>query len=342
MRLVSRPLVAILAGSTLALGACGSTDTSGAGDGAEDGFPVTVTHALGETVIDSKPERVVAVGSAANAEVALALDIVPVAMPRTDYGDEDGDGVLPWVTERLDDIDADTPILFDETEGIDFESVSETEPDVILAATSGLTPEDYETLSKIAPVVAYPDLPWTASWRETITMNSEALGKAEEGQELIADLTERIESSAAEYPELNGVSAAFINISVDDPSTVLVAASADARASYLADIGLTTPTVVEQNSKDAEAFRFSISAEEIDAFDDTDIVLGYSGEGTSLLDTLRSNPLLSRMSAAERGSVAEIVDGSPLAAAVSPSALGIPWSIDELLDRLATAARQLP
>ena len=49
-------------------------------------------------------------------------------------------------------------MLFDETDGIDFEAVADTQPDVILASYSGLTQEEYDTLSKIAPVVAYPEL----------------------------------------------------------------------------------------------------------------------------------------------------------------------------------------
>ena len=92
----------------------------------------------------------------ANHEVPLALGVVPVGMAEANFGDDDGDGVLPWVEEKLDELGAETPVLFDETDGIDFEAVADTEPDVILAAYSGLTQEDYDTLSEIAPVVAYP------------------------------------------------------------------------------------------------------------------------------------------------------------------------------------------
>ncbi len=89
----------------------------------------------------------------------LALGVVPVGMAAANFGDDDGNGVLPWVEEKLDELDAKTPVLFDETDGIDFEAVADTKPDVILAAYSGLTKKDYDTLSKIAPVVAYPDAP---------------------------------------------------------------------------------------------------------------------------------------------------------------------------------------
>ncbi len=69
------------------------------------------------------------------------------------FGDEDGDGLLPWVAARLDDLGAGHAPLFDEGDGIDFEAVAATQPDVILAAYSGLSRSDYDTLSMIAPVV---------------------------------------------------------------------------------------------------------------------------------------------------------------------------------------------
>ena len=103
-------------------------------------------------------------------------------MSRAAWGDDDGDGVLPWVEEQLEELGAETPALFDETDGIAFEAVAATQPDLILASYSGLTEKEYETLSKIAPVVAYPDIAWATSVQDMITMSSEAMGLAEEGR----------------------------------------------------------------------------------------------------------------------------------------------------------------
>ena len=52
-----------------------------------------------------------------------------------------------------------------------FDQIADTQPDVILAAYSGLTQEDYDTLSKIAPVVAYPDVAWGTSYQDMIRIN---------------------------------------------------------------------------------------------------------------------------------------------------------------------------
>ncbi|MDR0730076.1 MAG: ABC transporter substrate-binding protein, partial [Treponema sp.] len=102
--------------------------------------PITIEHALGTTVIQTRPVRIATVNWA-NHEVPLALGLVPVGMAAANFGDDDGDGLLPWVEERLSELGAATPVLFDETDGIDFEAVADTNPDVILAAYSGLTQE---------------------------------------------------------------------------------------------------------------------------------------------------------------------------------------------------------
>ena len=109
----------------------GGDSTASASAGA-DAFPVTVEHKYGETTIDAKPTRVASVAWA-NHEVPLALGIVPVGMSSASWGDDDGDGVLPWVEDKLTELGAETPTLFDETDGIDFEAVAATRPDVILA-----------------------------------------------------------------------------------------------------------------------------------------------------------------------------------------------------------------
>src|SRR5699024_12266049 len=74
----------------------------------------------------------------------------------------------PWVADKLAELGGDQPALFDETDGIDFEAVANTTPDVILAAYSGLTQEDYDLLTEIAPTVAYPEAAWATPWREMI------------------------------------------------------------------------------------------------------------------------------------------------------------------------------
>ena len=164
-------------------------------------FPVTIEHAFSETTIEKAPERVATVGWA-NHEVPLALGVAPVGMSKSTWGDDNGNGIMPWTEEKLKELGAETPTLFDETDGIPFEQVADTQPDVILASYSGLTQEDYNTLSKIAPVVAYPDVPWTTSMEEMVEMNAEAIGKEDEGEKLVDDLDKQTEKALSKYPDL--------------------------------------------------------------------------------------------------------------------------------------------
>ncbi|MFC8419312.1 ABC transporter ATP-binding protein [Streptomyces sp. NPDC057236] len=74
-------------------------------------------------------------------------------MDKTDFGDDDGDGVPPWTEDRLEEPGAGRPVLCDETDGIGFGAVADTGPDVIPASCSGPTEQDCETLGRIALLV---------------------------------------------------------------------------------------------------------------------------------------------------------------------------------------------
>lgn len=147
-------LLAVGAAAALALSltACATSASesgsdAGANPASDDAFPVTIEHVYGETTIESKPERVATVAWA-NHEVPLALGIVPVGFSKASWGDDDDNGILPWVEEKLDELGGEEPVLFDEADGIDYEAVADTNPDVILASYSGLTQEEYDTLSR--------------------------------------------------------------------------------------------------------------------------------------------------------------------------------------------------
>src|SRR5690606_18030493 len=101
------------------------------------------------------------------------------------YGDDDTDGMHPWVEDAIDELGGETPAMYDETDGIDAAAVAQTDPDLILAANSGLTQEEYDTLSKIAPTIAFPDKAWGTTWRQAIELTGEALGRSGEAEELI-------------------------------------------------------------------------------------------------------------------------------------------------------------
>ncbi|SNS56903.1 iron complex transport system substrate-binding protein [Micrococcales bacterium KH10] len=346
--------LSLLAIATLALslGACASSQESTApveappaaeqntdtADAETDAFPVTIEHAYGETVIEAKPERVATVAWA-NHEVPLALGIVPVGMSKATWGDDDDNGVLPWVEDKLAELDAEIPVLFDETAGIDFEAVGDTNPDVILAAYSGITEDEYATLSKIAPVVAFPDTAWGTTMAQMIEMNSKALGLGAEGQQFAADLDTKIAESFAQYPALQDSSVLFAWVEPTDLSEVGFYTTHDPRVGFLATAGMAVPSLVTEATAGTDSFYTTVASEQADQFEDVDIIVTYGDDTT--LPLLQGDSLLSKVPAIADGAVVVLPDNTPLSASANPSPLSIEWGIGDyfaLLDEAAQAA----
>lgn len=331
-----RTAAALAAGAALLLTGCSTaSSTTAGGDAGGDGvFPVTIEHAFGETVIESAPERVATVAWA-NHEVPLALGIVPVGMEKAAWGDDDGDGILPWVEERLEELGGETPVLFDGGDGIDFEAIADTSPDVILASYSGLTQEEYDTLSKIAPVVAYPEVAWGTSYQDMIRMNSAALGLEPEGEALVEDLEAETDAALAEYPALTDAKVLFAYLDPTNLSKIGFYTSLDTRPGFLTDHGLPLPSIVEEESAGTDAFYVDVSAEEADRFADVDVFVTYGDPDGDLIAQLQADPLLSQIPAIAEGRIAILEDSTPLAASANPTPLSITWGVRDYFAVLA-------
>lgn len=307
---------------------------NGAWAGDETSWPLVIKHALGTTTIAKKPERVATVAWA-NHEVPLALGVVPVGFAAANFGDDDGDGMLPWVAEKLKELGAAKPVLFDEGDGIDFEAVAATRPDVILASYSGLSQADYDTLSQIAPVIAYPESPWATDWRDMIRFNSAGIGMAAEGEALIGRIEAEIAEVVASHPQLKGKTAMFVtHLDTTNLSIVNFYTANDTRVKFFADLGLKSPASVVKATVPGQ-FAAGISAEEVDAFDDVDIVVTYGSQ--PLLDAVKADLLLAKMPAVADGAIV-MLGRNPLGTASNPTPLSISWVLKDYADLLANAA----
>ncbi len=298
-------------------------------------YPITIKHAFGETVIESKPERIATI-SWGNQDVPLALGVVPVGVSEANYGVTDGSRLLPWTGEGFKNLGEENPVLFNDTDGLNYEAISDVQPDVILAAYSGITEEEYNLLSEIAPVVAYPTLAWQTLWRDQITMDAAGMGMKTEGEKLVADLNQLIADKTAAYPQIAGKTAAFFYFSPTDLGKFYNYTSTDPRAAYLNDLGLAEPESVKKLAEGQATFALEISAENADVLSDVDIIVAYGDD--ALLKAMQADSLLGTVPAIQRGSVVLIQDGTPLAASGTPSALSIPATIDEYLKLIGEAA----
>ncbi|MGO1545046.1 MAG: iron-siderophore ABC transporter substrate-binding protein [Gulosibacter sp.] len=343
MRLKRLAAASIAVALMTSLAACATggpaTEETETGSAASDGqFPITIEHTYGETVIQEKPENVATIAWS-NQDVPLALGVSPVGFAAASWGVEDDSRMLEWTKAAVEELGGD-PVLFDETDGLDFDAIANTQPDVILAAYSGITEEEYETLSQIAPTVAYPEIPWATTWREMIELNSTALGLQDEGTALVTELDGLLEEKRAEHPELDGLTAAFFyGGDATDLSTVGYYNTSDPRAAYLEDLGLEVPESVAAASEDAAQFYNSVSAENVDQLNDIDIIVFYGDQAA--LDAWKADPLLSQIRAIQNDSVVLMGSDGAFAASVSPSPLSIPTYLDDYLALISEAAAKV-
>ncbi|QDP38954.1 iron-siderophore ABC transporter substrate-binding protein [Radiobacillus deserti] len=313
-------------------------DTETASKEESSEYPIKIEHAFGETVIESKPERVATV-QWANHDVALALGVVPVGFSEANYGVQDDSGLLPWTAEKLEELGVEDPNIYQDTDGLDFEAISDSNPDVILAGYSGITQEDYDILSEIAPVVPYKKGPWLSTWREQVMLNATGMGMKEEGEQLIKDTENLIKEKVSQYPEIEGKKVAFASFSAEDLSQIYVYTPADPRGAFLNELGMEYPESVLNEITDPNSFSLTLSAENADVLNDADILIGYGDE--SLYEAVKADPLLGKIPAIERGSVVFIGDNTPLAASGNPNPLSIAYTIDEYLELIAGAMEKI-
>jgi iron complex transport system substrate-binding protein len=314
------------------------TETPAATQPAASEYPITIKHAFGETVIKSKPKRVATI-QWANHDVVLALGVVPVGFSAANYGTQDASGLLPWTAKKLKELGVDKPNVFKDTDGLDFEAISAAQPDVILAAYSGITKEDYAVLSKIAPVVPYQKTPWVTTWREQVLFNATGMGMKAEGEKLIKDTENLIKEKVSKYPQFKGKKVVWVNFSAKDLSKLNIYTDVDPRGAFLVELGMTYPESLTKLITDKTSYSFKLSAENADALNDADIIVGYGDE--SVMNAVKADPLLSKIPAVQRGSVLMIGNGTPLAASGNPNPLSIAYTIDEYLGLIAGAVSKV-
>lgn len=334
--------VAALAGCGGQAAADSQPSASSTPSGATDSFPVTIKHAWGSTTITKAPTRIANTGWSGE-DAVLALGVVPVGIPKANFGQVDKLGLLPWTQEALDKLGATgskLPSIYDETDSINTEAIADTDPDLILGVSSGITKQQYETLSKIAPTIPWTStIAWGATWREVMNVTAEAMGRTDTGKKVIADCESAISAAIGKYPVLKDRTAAFMYFDPKNLSTIGLYTTGDARPAYLTDLGFKVPASVASESKGVSSFYKEISAEHADLFDDVDLIVIY-GDAT-LVQAMQADSLLSKIPAIKRGSVVAVPDSATLSAALSPSVLSIPSQVGDYAARLAKAAEKI-
>jgi len=333
-------LFASVAAVGVALTGCstGQVGASATTQSAADSFPVTIKHVYGETVISSAPQRVATI-SWVNDDVAIALGVIPVGMPKNEYGGNEKSST-EWKDAALEKAGAAVgsakgPAQYSEVDGVNFTELAKTSPDIILAAYSGLSREDYEKLSKIAPVIAFPKSAYGTSWQESTTMIGAALGRSAAATELIAATEKTVKDQAAKFPQLAGKSFIYGNLEPSKSDGVNVYTSADNRPKFLASIGMVLAPVVAAAEKGVEGFYVPWSAEKANELDSQVFVSWVPDAKTK--DAIVADPLLGQIPAVKKGAFMADSNQALTLAISASSPLSLPWALEAFLPQLAAA-----
>lgn len=293
-------------------------------DAAASAFPVTVAHKYGETSLDAEPIRVISLGYSDQDDL-LAFGVAPIAI-RDWYGDQPF-AVWPWAQDELGDA---TPEVMPASE-INMELIASLKPDLIIGVSSGMTEDDYSTLSQIAPTLPqsgdYAD--WSMPWDARTLSIGTILGKQAEAQAYVDDLTARFDQIRVDHPEFTDASAAVAFSYDGSPGAY---ASGDARSTILRNMGFVIPSAIDDMA--GASFYASFSAETIELLNVD--VLAWIGSNDEAAEEILSSPLRPGLTAHTEGR--EVWVGGDLAGAFSfASPLSLHYLLDALVPELALA-----
>lgn len=346
MKLSRRTLVALSVLAVPALASCssdvGGTLSGGASDGgggtASGEFPVTVSHLYGETEIAAAPQRIVTV-SWVNADSLLALDIVPVGMPKVEWGGN-SNASTDWIDTKLEELGAswgseNAPSTYSEVDGLNVDEMAALTPDLILAAYSGITQDEYEQLTKIAPTIGPLAPNYTAGWDEVLSAVGAATGRSEDAEQVLAEVNGQLGAVGEENPAV--AEATFITgtLGLAD-NAISVYTGADTRPRFFTALGMTQAEVITENTEDDSTFFFEWSAERADELV-SDIFYTWASAGDTV-ESFQENELFAQIPAVASGALVLTAEDHLTLSISAASALSLPWAIEHLVPSVIDAA----
>ncbi len=346
--LVHRPVLSALLGLSFALAAagCGGTgnqngsaavDGSSSGTAAataaspteatSDAYPVAIEHLFGETVIEDEPQRIVTVGLT-DQDPVYALGAAPVASQPW-YEDRI---IYPWAEQAA--AGASTEMLPPCCE-VDIEAVAAHNPDLILAiGSSGITDEQYDLLSQIAPTVAgaADHEPGATPWQDQTLMIGRALGREAQAEQLVAEVEQQFADAAARHPEWQGAAAVLASQYLE--GQLLVYPANSPATSFLERLGFVIAPGLDEFTDDTYGVP-ALSAERFDLID-VDLVLWDGNRDALEASGLFEVPTFQSLDAVEQGRMVFPFDRVPDALSFR-NVLSLPWALERLEPQIVAA-----
>ncbi|QJQ95890.1 MULTISPECIES: iron-siderophore ABC transporter substrate-binding protein [Halomonadaceae] len=261
--------------------------------------------AYGNVEIEGQPERVVTLYEGA-LDASIALGVTPLGAVAT----RGGEHVATYIADEVSDIS-----IVGTARETNLEAVVALQPDMILASPL-LPQEQYQLLSRIAPVVVPPSGGFTAdSWREELRVFTQALGRDEaEAEALIEHVDQRAAELAARLGD-EPPTAALVRWMPQGPMVMnedLFGTGFIAAAGFeVTDAGLVRKGVPHSDP---------LSLENLSRIDQDWMFLAtLNQEGEEALEAARTSPAFQRLSVVGNDRVVP-VDGQLFSSAMGPLA----------------------
>ena len=257
---------------------------------APDTFPLSIEHNFGAVTIPQPPRRVITVGFSEQDPV-LALGVNPVAV-REWFGDHPY-ATWSWAQDELGS--AQPTVLKMPFGELDYEQIAALRPDIIVATHSGITQQEYERLSQIAPTLAqsgdYPD--FGMPWQEQTLSIGHALGLASIAEDAVSDVEAKAESAGKLHPQFQGATVAWVSLA-SGQGQYWAAGATTPPMRFLASLGFAVPADLAEVIGDKDSAQ--ISSEQLGLLD-VDVLI-YQGRSEEGVETLQSDLLFRQMNVA--------------------------------------------
>ncbi|QDQ98436.1 ABC transporter substrate-binding protein [Tomitella fengzijianii] len=309
--------VAVLSAVALTLGGCsrgGDADTADAAAGTQQ---------------SGDDQRIAALGLG-DTDTLLALGITPVAIaPWGAQGDVAESGVGPWAQDALGD--ARPPLIFNTASGFTadiVENVAAANPTQIIAVNNAVNEQAKADLERIAPVTVHPPeyKDWQVPWKEQVTTIADAVGKPDQGQELIEQAEASLAGFRESHPELQGKKAAVV---MPYAGKLGLYTEGDGRGAMIEKLGFTIPDQLQATSDGT--FYKDIAPENYRDLDVLDYLFVLDYEGAA--DAVRDSPIFQGLDLVKQDKV-YYLDQATGNAMSMPNPLTIPYAVDAIDQQL--------
>ncbi|SFR11996.1 iron complex transport system substrate-binding protein [Lentzea waywayandensis] len=253
-------------------------------------FPRTIKHAMGETKLEKKPERVIVLDTG-ELDNVVALGIKPVGIAYTD-----GSPTMPsYIGDK-----GGTPENVGTTNNLNLEAITKLNPDLILG--SQLRAEAlYPKLAAIAPTV-FSVRPGYV-WKENFLLNAAALDRQADAAKMLEDYTKKATETGDAIEKKLGVRPTVTALRFM-PGRIRLYAKKSFIGTILIDAKIGQPTSSQVDDLAAE-----VSAEQISKADGDFILYSTYGDPAKTAQaSVLGGPLWTGLNAVKAGKAKPVLD----------------------------------